>query len=292
MNKFTFDLQVFAQTKTDTMVNPEVMGDMISASLPKAIKFTNIAKVDTRLQGQPGNTVTIPSWNYIGDAETIAEGVAIDPTQMTTSTKEMPIAKAGKAIEITDEAILSGYGDPVGEATRQLTLAIASKVEEDVIKALGTTSFTKDAGAAISYAGIVDAVDLFAEESDTEKYIFVHPKQITALRKDEQFIDKTKYGNDVMATGEIGMIAGVRVVVSRRVPDDGGTKFDNFIVCTTAEPEDGTPVLPAVTIFLKRDVAVKSDYDVLASTNVIAATEHYGVGLTNESKVIKVTFTA
>ncbi len=292
MNKFTFDLQTFAQTKTTNVVIPQVMADMVSAALPKAIKFTNFAKVDTTLVGQAGNTITIPKWEYIGDATVVGEGEAIDLSQMKTSVAKMSIVKAGKGVEITDEAQLSGYGDPQGEAARQIALSIASRIEDDVVTALSGATLTKDAGAAISYAGIVDGVDLFAEESDTEKYIFIHPKQITTLRKDEQFIDKTKYGNDVMATGEIGMIAGVRVVVSRRVPDNGGTKFDNFIVCATAEPTDGTPVLPAVTIYMKRDVAIETDRDIIRKTTVITADEHYGVALTNDSKVVKVSFTA
>jgi len=283
-----------AQTKMAQMINPEVMADMISASLPKAIKFTPFAKVDTSLQGVPGNEVTIPSWGYIGDAETIAEGVAVTATQMTTSTKKMTIAKAVKSVEITDEAILSGYGDPVGQAQYQLGLSIASKIEQDVITALGKATLTLDKSATdkISYAGIVDGVDKFEEESDTEKFIFIHPKQVTTLRLDANFIDKTKYGNDVMMTGEIGMIAGCRVVVSRRVPDNGGAKYDNFIICTTAEPEDGAPVLPAVSIYIKRKVIVEHDRDIEAGVNVIVANEHYGVGLTNESKVVKVTFKA
>ncbi|MFR7009354.1 N4-gp56 family major capsid protein, partial [Streptococcus pneumoniae] len=37
------------QTKLATMVNPEVMADMVSAKLPKLIKFTPLAYVETAL---------------------------------------------------------------------------------------------------------------------------------------------------------------------------------------------------------------------------------------------------
>lgn len=280
-----------AQTKTDTMVIPQVMADMINASLDKAIKFTAFATIDRTLEGKPGNTVTIPAWKYIGAATDVAEGVAVDTTQMTTSTKEMKIKKAVKAVEITDEAILSGLGDPIGQANYQMALSLADKVEADVITALGGATLVYDGSAGkISYNGIVSAVDKLVEESNTEKFIFIHPAQITTLRQDEQFIDKTKYGNDVMMTGEIGMIAGCRVVVSRRVPDNGGTKYDNFIICTTATETDGTPVLPAISIYLKRNAVVEVDRDILKGTQVIVANEHYGVGLSNESKVVKATF--
>lgn len=51
-----------AQTKLANLVNPEVMADMISAKLPKKIKFSPIAKIDNTLSGQPGNTITVPKY--------------------------------------------------------------------------------------------------------------------------------------------------------------------------------------------------------------------------------------
>lgn len=274
------------KTLAKQMVVPKVWADMIRASLPKAIKFTGIATIDTKLVGTPGNTVTIPSWAYIGDAKDVAEGEDISTTQMTTSTKEMTIKKAGKGIRLSDEAVLSGLGDPLGEAQRQLMLSIASKLEEDVIGALDGATLTLDKSSEnISYAGIVDAVDKLNEESDTDKFLFVAPSQVTQLRKDAEFTDKTKYGSEVMMTGEIGMIAGCRVVVSRRIEGKS-----NFVVCASAVPTDGVPTLPAVTIYIKRGVLVEFDRDVLSGETVVTANQHYGVGLTNESKVVKVTF--
>jgi len=292
MNKqFSFDLQTFADgpTKTANVINPQVMADMVSAGLPKAIKFTPIAKIDDTLTGAPGNEITIPAWGYIGDAEDIAEGVEVTATQMSASTIKATIKKAMKRVDITDESKLSGYGDPVGEATHQLRLSLASKIDQDVVAVLGGATLTITDTKAISYAGVVNAVDKLNEEDYVEKYLFVAPSQITALRKDPDFIDKTKYGNDVMMTGEIGMIAGCRVVTSRRI-DDSKANIDNFIVGVTAEVEDGTPVLPAVTIYIKRDVMIETDRVPEKGLDKIVANEHYVAALTNQSKVVKATF--
>lgn len=51
-----------AQTKLSNLVNPQVMADMISATLPKAIKFSPIATIDSTLTGVPGNTITVPKF--------------------------------------------------------------------------------------------------------------------------------------------------------------------------------------------------------------------------------------
>lgn len=52
---------------------------------------------------------------------------------------------------------------------------------------------------------------------------------MTALRKDAEFMDRNKYGGDVMMSGAIGMIAGCEVVKSKRVPKSGES-YTNFIV--------------------------------------------------------------
>ena len=49
-------------TKLADLIDPEVMADMISAKIPAKIRVAPFAKVDTTLVGQPGSTVTIPSY--------------------------------------------------------------------------------------------------------------------------------------------------------------------------------------------------------------------------------------
>lgn len=267
------------------MVVPQVMADMISASLPKQLKFINIAGVDTTLEGQAGDTITIPAWQYIGPAVDVAEYTAIPVAEMKSTTKSVTIKKAGQAIELSDEAVLAGYGNPTGEGVRQLGMSIADKIDNDVITALNTTTISYKA-SALTYEAIVDAVDKFEEESEYEKVLFLHPQEITMLRKDPNFIDKSKYGAEVVATGEVGMIAGCRIVRSRKVPKVGN-KFTNFIVCLSTMTDEGTPTLPAVTIVMKRNIMVESDRDILKKSTVVSADQHYGVALTNPAKVIK-----
>ena len=277
------------ETKLANIINPQVMQDMVSAGLPKALKFTQFAAVNEELKGVPGDTVTIPAWAYIGAAEDVAEGAEVTTATMSASTKTVQIKTAGKAITLTDKAVNSGLGDPVGQATYQLSLSMADKIDNDVLVALGTTTLVATDAKQISYKGIVAAIDKLNEETATEKVLFVAPSQVTVLRQDDSFIAKDKYGNDVMMNGEIGMIAGCRVVPSRRI-DDSKANIDNFIVCLTPEVEDGTPALPAVTIYTKAEAILETEHHAKALSTDIVVSAHYAVGLTNESKVVKATF--
>lgn len=281
-----------AMTKIENLIDAEVMADAISGKLNAAIRVTPFARVDTTLEGKnAGDTITIPRFAYIGDAEDVAEGVACGTVQLTADSTQATVKKAMKAITLTDEAVLSGYGDPVGEANTQLSKAIAAKVDSDAMDALLTAQLTHDGSAnKISYAGIVDAIDVFGEEFNSDKVIFVHPGQVGALRKDSDFMSADKLAESVRVTGAIGKIANCEVVVSKRVTlNEGGTGYINPIVKLNenAETEDDTP---ALTVYRKRDVNVETERNTLARTTDISVDEIYTVALSNASKVVLATF--
>ena len=263
------------QTKLTNLFNPQVVGDLIATELPKKIKMMPFAEVDNTLQGVAGNTITIPKFAYIGEAEDVAEGVEAGTVLLTATTSQATVKKAVKAVEITDEAALSGYGDPVGEATRQITMSLADKIDSDCMKAVcGAAKVVNKGTGAINYAAVVDAVDAFEEEDDEAKVLFIHPKQLTALRKDAEFIDRNKYGADVMMTGAIGMIAGCQVMVSKKVP--------------VLENVYSNPILKAgaLALYMKRKVNPETERNVLASTTILKADEHYVAAIKDESKVV------
>ena len=282
-----------AVTKLEKMINPEVMAEMMSAKVEKKVAVMPFAKVDTTLQGQAGNTITIPVFGYIGDAANVAEGASIGASELTTTHKQFTIKKIAKGVDITDEAILSGYGDPVGEANRQLSMAIAQKIDQDAIDALYGASLKFDGVAnKISYAGIVDAIDKFEEEVNTEKVLFIHPKQVSQLRKDTDFTSADKYvnGNYIQVNGEIGKIANCRVVVSKRIKESDDTNgYVNPIVKISfdSETEEATA---ALTIFLKKGIMVETSRNIDTQVNMIRASEHYICALTDQSKVVLATF--
>ena len=209
-----------AVTKMSDMINPEVMGDMINAKIEALLKLTPYARVDTTLQGVPGDTKTVPSWNYIGDAEDIAEGAEVGLTGMTASSATFTVKKAMKSVGITQEAVNSGLGNPIGQAETQLAKSIAGKVDNDVLDAAytGTNVYAASTLAAIGYDSIVDAVTKFNDEEDgIEKVMFINPAQEGILLKDDDFLSADKFTAGVAVNGSIGKIAGCWVKKSKKV---------------------------------------------------------------------------
>ncbi|TYS91902.1 N4-gp56 family major capsid protein [Rossellomorea aquimaris] len=269
-----------AQTQLSNLVNPEVMADMISAQLPNLIRFAPLARVNNELAGRPGDTVTVPKWGYIGDAADIAEGESIPLDQMSTSTDTFSIKKAGKGVEITDEAALSGYGDPIGEAQRQLGLAIANKVDNDALTALQSAvlTYATAAGGKLDVATVDAAQQVFGDEELGSMVLIANPKDAAVLREDAagQWARASELGDAILQNGTFGEVLGAQVVRSNKL----------------AEGEAYLVKQGALAIYMKRGVMVESDRDIVNKTTVITADEHYGVHLADDSKAVKITITA
>ena len=273
------------QTKIAQLVNPEVLADMVSAKLPKMIKFTPLAYVESELVGQPGNTVTVAKWVYSGDAKDITEGEAIVPDQLTTDKSTMTIKKAGKGVEVTDEALLSGYGDPLGQAAHQIALAIANKVDNDLAtEAAKATQYVDD--APTTGDALDKALAVFSDEEDAHYVAVINPEDAIALRKDtvKEWLRGSEIGANTVVSGTFGETHGVQIVRSKKV-----TKGKGFLVKVSPVETDTDDVAKygAFVINLKRDVAIETDRDILKKTTVITGDEHYGVYLYDPTKVVK-----
>ena len=281
-----------ATTMLENLIDAEVMADAISAKVDSKIVVTPIAKIDTTLEAKnAGDTITVPQFSYIGDAEDVAEGVAAGTVLLSATTTQAKVKKAMKAVTLTDEAVLSGYGDPVGETNGQLAKSIAAKVDADAMAALQTAQLKYDGSAnVISYGGIVDAVDLFEEEFNTNKVMFVHPLQLGKLRKDPEFLAADKIAEKVIMTGAIGKIANCEIVPSKKVPlNEGGTAYVCPIVKLNEETQSEDES-PALTIYRKRNVNVETERHTLSRTTDISVDELYTVALSNASKVVLASF--
>lgn len=265
-------------TKLTNLVNPQVMAALIDTKKTDYIKFAPLAVIDATLEGRPGNTISLPSYAYIGDATDVAEGADMPIAKLTASTVNKTVKKAGRAVELSDEAILSGYGDPRGEAADQLALAIASKVDADCLAELETASLAYTAtGTEFTADDIADALVKFGEDIEGEKVIIVSPATYAAIRKTDDWCPASEIAASMLVRGTVGMIHGCQVVVSNKLT--GSTYGKKAYIVKPG----------ALRIFMKRDVMIEADRDIIAGTNIVAANQHFLAYLYDSSKAIKLT---
>ena len=269
-----------AVTKLENMIDPEVMGAMIQAELPQALKFTGIAQLDTTLQGRPGDEITVPSYKYIGDAVDVAEGSAIDYDLLETTTRKIGIKKAAKGVELTDESVLSGYGDPVGEAQRQVRMALASKIDNDVLAAALEAPLTL-ADAKIDMdlidkieATFVDAPDAIeGQTTDQMGTLFLSYKDAAKLRKAaaDNWTRASQLGDNILVSGAFGELLGWEIVRSKKVEDG------QFVAVKPG----------ALKIYLKRELLAESARDIDHKQTKFNADQHYGVAIDNDALIVR-----
>lgn len=262
------------------LIDPQVIADFLDTKYVDLMRFAPLATIDTTLVGRPGSTISLPSYTYIGDSTTVGEGTDIPIAQLTSSMTPVSIHKIGKGVQITDEAVLSGLGDPVGEAISQLALSIASGLDNELLNTL--TAIASPMVQAVTTPGtldfddIADALELFGEDIDGTKVLLVSPKQYTGLRKSPDWLPASDIAADIAIKGVVGEVQGCQVLVSNKLKE-ASNKENAFIV------KPG-----ALRVFAKRDTLVESDRDIVNKSTVLTADKHFAPYLYDASKAIRI----
>lgn len=267
-----------ATTVLSNLIDPQVLSDFIDEKLTDNMVFAPLATVDALLEGRPGSTVTMPVWNYIGAASTVAEGESIPLSSITQGSAAVTIHKVAKGTEYTDEAALSGYGDIAQESGYQLVLSIADCLDGELLTVLESIGATMTYSVASSGTmvgdDVNDALELFGEDIDVgTKVLVVSPAVATNLRKASAWLPASEIAADRMVRGAIGEVYGCQVIISNRLKN----KNEAFIV------KPG-----ALRLFLKRDSLVETERDIIRKTTVVTADKHYALYLYNPANAIKI----
>lgn len=260
-------------TKLANLIDPEVLAEYLDVKLMDAIKFAPLCAVRNDLVGKPGDTLSLPKYAFIGLAEDVAEGEDVPMSNLAADKVDVKVKKAGKGVKLTDEAILSAYGNPKDEVAKQLLMAIAGKVDNDCAEAFRKATLEVTAEAFDKYV-ISDMIAKFGEDIEEDMTAVINPAHLAILRKDPDFVQVNQ--GDVIINGEVGRLFGVRIVISNKVKAE-----EAFLVKTGA-----------VKILMKRNVMVEADRDIVNKTNVFVADEHYVAYLEDESKIVKATIGA
>lgn len=275
-----------ATTLIANVVNPQVMADMVDKKLTDLMKFAPLATIDTTLEGRPGDTIMVPAWNYVGDAAVLAENSSLSTSVLSASATSATVKKVAKGIELTDEAVLSGYGDPIGEASYQLALAVAAGVDNEVLSVLhGITGAmaqsTTNSATMPAAADIVTGLTLFGEDiEDGPTVALVSPAVYQEMRTAvgaNTWVPASEIAAGVAVRGVVGEFQGCQVMVSNKLKSTAAGAGDIYLV------KPG-----ALRIFLKRDTLVEADRNILKFTTVMTASKHFVAYLYNAAKAVRI----
>lgn len=254
------------------LLDPEVLLAMLGPKFAGRLKFLDVMGIDYTLEGQPGSTVTIPRYKYIGKATKLPEGDEVAIAKLAYEKVSYTIMKYAKGVGLTDEDLLQAFGAPLNQAIEQLAYSIADAINEAVGEALASAVLTSEYDQ-LNGDAIVDALVLFGEDDTEAKFLYVNPVDLADLRKNADFLAYTEAGVNAQRTGALGNIWGCEVVDSNLVP--AGVQY---IV------KRGY-----VTWFTKRDTQIETGRVQERFSWLVTANKHGVVAITDEGNCIKLT---
>lgn len=251
------------------IVNVEVLADLITEKLGNNVKFMPLAKVVPI--NQQGGTVGVTKQKYIGDAQVVAPGQLIPASDFNQERVNLEIGKLAKRVPMTEEELLSAFGDPAGTIERQMLKSLENGLDKAIVSELTaiTGAMVHDAttAGAINKEVLADALTKFGEDQE-DAYLLVNPATKSAMMKDPDFIIKS--AQDGLAV--VGEIYGVQVVLSASVPAG-----EAYLV----KPE-------AVHLYIRKQANVEQDKDIATQTHEFVGTVYFGAILAQEDGAVKI----
>lgn len=271
-----------AVTGINDIINPEVLADQLSAKFPDLLVLGNTDLVsvdDTFPLGSPGTKFKIPSWKRIPSFSSLSEGTAMTPGKITSTAEYATVLRAGAAFEVYDTAELVSKADPVTEIADQIARRAAEYIDATLVTQVEHTPNTYDLSA--SGAGTVDqnAIITGITASLGDNYgsllggggvIVMHSKVFADLLKTGAIQNQYQSGLDVIKTGTLPTLLGMRVIQSDLV-----TTFVNASESNATNYHTYVLGKGALALFYQREVMVEFDRDILLQADIIAGSVHF-----------------
>lgn len=280
-------LQNDINTTDPSFIDPQVLEAMVSAQLPNNLVFTPLATVNTTLQGIPGDTITVPRWKFTGNVKDVKEGGKLPLFKLAQTSQQVKVKKAGGGFGITDEMRLSAYGDPYGEAARQLSLGLANHIDDDMMATALAAPLKVSAKA--NDLSLIDAIestfinnvtvgnDTTEQESMLSGVIVMNPLDANTLRSSatETYTRPTQLGDNVLVKGPtaLGEVLGWQLATSRKLKQG-----------------QAVAVKPgALGLYMKRGAQVETKREPETLTTEVYASEFYATAINDDAKIATIT---
>lgn len=279
------DTNAFKTTDTSAgYVNPEIWNRQVLKSVESALVIMQAAKVYNDLLNMPGDTLNVTVGVEAAAASALTETTAVTIDAFTYTQVVFTPTEYGAAYQITDKEARRSFFSLMEDVTQKLGYRLARKKEAlaaallaasagNAITANGVTSSDIASSDALDYVDIVNAMAKIEEDKHAAVggFLFIHPLQRKALMKDTQFSNYYQYGGrEAVLNGEIGMIAGVKVLVADEIAV-ANSKAKALLV---GKHKDGTP---AFGICVKSLPRIETDRRAVDRVTDIVAVEEYNL---------------
>lgn len=258
-------------TKRSDLVIPELLVEAIQGEFAGKILLygTNAAVVSNTLPGNKrgGDTVSVPYFGTLGEAELLNEGEALTPEGLTETKEQATVQRGGKAFETTEWARMAANADPYEEAARQFGVIMRRLFDQQLIAAATASlpsAFINDVtgtpGQLLNYDVVADTTGLWGDQQENIELIAVHSKVYRDLLK-----LKDTTGRNLLQLptegNEPARIYGIPVVVSDRCKVIAGSpnKYESLIIKRDA-----------LALWMAESPRVKTGEDILADSDIVA----------------------
>lgn len=192
-----------------------VLQSQLNDVLETKLNSRTLMAIDADLAEAAGMIKQINRYTYTGHVDQVAEG---EGNTNVSSIAHVPYNYTVKVyqqkFDVRDEEIMA---DPkvldfgISAAADTMVNHLNDLFFAEIVK----TTVDEDYASAISYDDIVDAIGKLSLEDESSLFILGGTDMRTALRKDDNFVAARQ--GEIIFSGHIGFLAGIPVVISKKV---------------------------------------------------------------------------
>ena len=266
------------------VIVPEVYAGLVREKIKGHCKVAQFLKTIDTLKGQPGETITMPCWSYIGDAADWDVKTAMTTSAMKQTEKQAQIkAVAAPGIVVHDFDNEIALGNALDEGARQQAISIARKLDIDAIaEALKSPLKVEIAEKnKVTEDEMIAMLALYGDDRDSADFdaIVVHSLFAPSFYKMSMFVDATKTmttnGNGIAVNGVLGYFLGIPVILSDCLYD--------------SDKQEGQILLmkhDAIGFIPKEQPFAEASRDASKRATTIYLSEFYAMALIDDSAVV------
>lgn len=265
-----------ANETTSTSLNdllPQIVAEAMFVASERSI-MRNLVKNYTLPAGS-GKTITVPRYP-LQTAAAVNEGTDLTNTSVATDGATLTVSEVGIMTTVTDFARMTSASNVIADVGRLFGEAIARKIDTDLTALFDgfSTNTLGDGTTAISAAVVFQAVAKLrsAGVPGSDLFCVLHPSIAYDLKANltNTFANPNAglIQNEALATGYVGMLAGVPIYETSNMANTG----------TTGDYKGGLFHRDALGLALMQDIKIETQRDASLRADEIVATAVYGVG--------------